>query len=57
MSPLEQQTVAKIDADHRPHGRRRDRRCILDGQPWPCNRAQLAADIRAGIRDHAGMMR
>lgn len=63
MSPIEEQTVAKIEADHRPirvkiPGRwRKQRVCGLDSQRWPCNRAELAADIRAGRRDHAGVMR
>jgi hypothetical protein len=63
VSPQEQQTVAKIQADHWPikvkiPGRwRKQRRCVLDGQAWMCNRAQLAVDIRAGRRDQAGVMR
>lgn len=63
MSPLEEQTVEKIEADHRPvkvkiPGRWWRRKvCVLDRQSWPCNRAELATDIRAGIRDHTGVMR
>lgn len=59
MTPVEQQTVEKIEADHRPVRRRvgwlRWRRyCVLDGQPYPCHRADLAADVRAGRRDVSG---
>lgn len=63
MSPQDQQTVTKIRADHWPTkvkipGRWfRQKRCVLDGQQWPCLRASTADDIERGIRDAAGTMR
>lgn len=63
LSPIEEQTVAKIEADHRPvkvkiPGRWfRVKVCVLCHLRWRCPRAYLAAEIRAGRRDHAGMMR
>lgn len=52
--------VERIRADHIPTrvripGRIRRRMvCQLCGQPAPCNRLALAADIEAGRRDSAG---
>lgn len=59
MTPTEQQHVERIEDDHRPKlvyvGWLRWRRvCVLDGQSYPCNRAQLARDVAAGKRDLAG---
>jgi hypothetical protein len=52
--------AAQIRANHIPHTvriprqLRRRRVCSLCGQPIPCNRLVLAADIEAGRRDTAG---
>ncbi len=55
MTPVEQVHVQRIEEDHTPVGWFR-RRCRRDGQSWPCNRRQHAADIRAGRRDLAGRL-
>lgn len=61
LSPLEEQTVARIEAEHWPirakfaERIRKQRVCNADGQSWPCNESLRAADIRA--RDTAGRPR
>ncbi len=62
MTPVEQQQVVKIEADHQPRWVRTGllrwrRRCVLDGQTHPCNRRQHARDIRDGRRDISGRPR
>ncbi len=56
MTPTEQVHVERIEHEHTRTGRWFRRRCGRCGQSWPCNRAQHAADIRAGRRDLAGRL-